>query len=156
MDTGGLINACRQGTSLTNPLSHLGRDCIGIAKTGSGKTLAFVLPMLHHIMAQHPLQPGDGPMGLIMAPTRELVDKISRDIRKLAKVEGVTCAVVSGLLAAAAPIVVVCLLIPAIHPLLTPWHWIPSLIPPMTNCVPVFCLICVLTTVPECSQLTIH
>ena len=102
-----------------------GRDCIGIAKTGSGKTLAFVLPMLRHIKAQKPLESGDGPVGLIMAPTRELVKQIGGDIRKLAKVEGLTCVVVSGLLAAAGPIALVCLLMPAIpasHTLLTPWH----------------------------------
>lgn len=55
-----------------------GRDCIGIAKTGSGKTLAFVLPMLRHIKDQPPLATGDGPIALIMAPTRELVQQISK------------------------------------------------------------------------------
>jgi ATP-dependent RNA helicase DDX46/PRP5 len=55
-----------------------GRDCIGIAKTGSGKTLAFVLPMLRHIKDQPPLANGDGPIALIMAPTRELVAQISK------------------------------------------------------------------------------
>ena len=83
-----------------------GRNCIGIAKTGSGKTLALVLPLLRHIKAQKPLESGDGPVGLIMAPTRELVNQIGRDIRRLAKVEDLTCAVVSGPLAAAAPIVI--------------------------------------------------
>ena len=93
-----------------------GRDCIGIAETGSGKTLAFVLPMLRHIKyikAQHPLVLGDSPIGLIMAPTRELVHQIGRDVRRFAKVEGLTCVVVSGLLAAAGPVAVVCLLMPA-------------------------------------------
>jgi ATP-dependent RNA helicase DDX46/PRP5 len=47
-----------------------GRDCIGCAKTGSGKTLAFVLPMIRHIMHQPPLEIGEGPIGLILAPTR--------------------------------------------------------------------------------------
>ena len=73
-----------------------GRDCIGIAKTGSGKTLAFVLPMLRHIKAQPPIQQGDGPIGLVMAPTRELVVQIGRDIRKFAKTENLTCVVVYG------------------------------------------------------------
>ncbi len=49
-----------------------GRDVIGIAETGSGKTLAYLLPLLRHILDQPPLQEGDGPIGLIMAPTREL------------------------------------------------------------------------------------
>lgn len=58
--------------------THTHRDCIGIAKTGSGKTLAFVLPMLRHIKDQTPLMQGDGPIALIMAPTRELVQQISK------------------------------------------------------------------------------
>jgi hypothetical protein len=60
------------------PIIMSGRDCIGIAKTGSGKTLAFVLPMLRHIKDQPPLENGDGPIALIMAPTRELVAQISK------------------------------------------------------------------------------
>lgn len=73
-----------------------GRDCIGIAKTGSGKTIAFVLPMLRHIKAQKPVEQGDGPVGLIMAPTRELVTQIGRDVKKFAKVENMTCVTVYG------------------------------------------------------------
>ena len=49
-----------------------GRDIIGIAKTGSGKTLAFILPMLKHVMDQPEVQAGEGPVALIMTPTREL------------------------------------------------------------------------------------
>lgn len=54
------------------------RDCIGIAKTGSGKTLAFVLPLMRHVKDQPPVGMGDGPVGLLMAPTRELVQQISK------------------------------------------------------------------------------
>ncbi len=57
-----------------------GRDCIGIAKTGSGKTLAFLLPMLRHIKDQRPIARGDGPIALIMAPTRELVQQIGKEV----------------------------------------------------------------------------
>ena len=39
---------------------------------------AFVLPMMRHIKDQPPLQQGDGPIGLLMAPTRELVQQISK------------------------------------------------------------------------------
>nr|GMD46778.1 DEAD-box ATP-dependent RNA helicase 42 [Ipomoea batatas] len=78
------------------PIIMSGRDCIGIAKTGSGKTLAFVLPMLRHIKDQPPLVPGDGPIGLVMAPTRELVQQIHSDIRKFAKVMGLSCVPVYG------------------------------------------------------------
>ncbi|KAJ9704690.1 hypothetical protein PVL29_002976 [Vitis rotundifolia] len=78
------------------PIIMSGRDCIGIAKTGSGKTLAFVLPMLRHIKDQPPVIPGDGPIGLIMAPTRELVQQIHSDIKKFAKVVGISCVPVYG------------------------------------------------------------
>ncbi|KAJ7977004.1 putative Dead box ATP-dependent RNA helicase [Quillaja saponaria] len=78
------------------PVIMSGRDCIGIAKTGSGKTLAFVLPMLRHIKDQPPLVAGDGPIGLIMAPTRELVQQIHSDIKKFTKVLGLQCVPVYG------------------------------------------------------------
>lgn len=78
------------------PVIMSGRDCIGIAKTGSGKTLAFVLPMLRHIKDQPPLMSGDGPIGLIMAPTRELVQQIHSDIKKFTKVLGLSCVPVYG------------------------------------------------------------
>ncbi|PHT32992.1 DEAD-box ATP-dependent RNA helicase 45 [Capsicum baccatum] len=78
------------------PIIMSGRDCIGIAKTGSGKTLAFVLPMLRHIMNQPSRESGDGPIGLIMAPTRELVQQIHSDIKKFARVMGLTCVPVYG------------------------------------------------------------
>ncbi|KAG9456616.1 hypothetical protein H6P81_001124 [Aristolochia fimbriata] len=78
------------------PIIMSGRDCIGIAKTGSGKTLAFVLPMLRHIKDQPPVVPGDGPIGLIMAPTRELVQQIHSDIRKFSKALGINCVPVYG------------------------------------------------------------
>ncbi|CAO2200113.1 unnamed protein product [Urochloa humidicola] len=78
------------------PVIMSGRDCIGVAKTGSGKTLAFVLPMLRHVKDQPPVVPGDGPIGLIVAPTRELVVQIHSDIRKFSKVIGVSCVAVYG------------------------------------------------------------
>ena len=46
----------------------------GIAQTGSGKTAAFVLPMVVHCMAQRLLEEGEGPIGVILAPTRELAE----------------------------------------------------------------------------------
>lgn len=59
------------------PTALSGRDLIGIAKTGSGKTAAFIWPMLVHIMDQKELKEGDGPIGLILAPTRELSQQVS-------------------------------------------------------------------------------
>ena len=52
------------------PALMSGRDVLGIAKTGSGKTAAFLLPALVHVMDQHELEKGDGPIVLAMAPVR--------------------------------------------------------------------------------------
>lgn len=49
-----------------------GNDMIGIAETGSGKTLSFLLPAMIHIEGQPANTKGDGPLGLVLAPTREL------------------------------------------------------------------------------------
>lgn len=49
---------------------------VGIAETGSGKTLAYLLPGVVHINAQPHLSPGDGPIVLVLAPTRELAVQV--------------------------------------------------------------------------------
>lgn len=67
------------------PAIMSGRDLIGIAKTGSGKTLAFLLPMFRHILDQPPLEETDGPISIIMTPTRELCMQIGKDIKKFTK-----------------------------------------------------------------------
>lgn len=61
-----------------------GRDMIGVAETGSGKTLAFLLPAVVHINAQPLLRPGDGPIALVVAPTRELAKQIKIEVDKFA------------------------------------------------------------------------
>lgn len=72
------------------PCIMAGRDVIGIAKTGSGKTLAYLLPMLRHIMDQPPLQPGEsGPIGLVLAPARELAFQIHNVCKVFAKNLGI-------------------------------------------------------------------
>jgi len=53
-------------------ISLSGRDLVGIAQTGSGKTCSFVLPGIVHINAQPALKHGDGPVMLVLCPTREL------------------------------------------------------------------------------------
>lgn len=58
------------------PIALSGRDMVGIAQTGSGKTLAYMLPAIVHIQHQKRLQRGDGPIVLVLAPTRELAQQI--------------------------------------------------------------------------------
>jgi len=67
------------------PAIMSGRDVIGVAKTGSGKTVAFILPMFRHIKDQRPVENLDGPIGLILAPTRELATQIHRDCKPYLK-----------------------------------------------------------------------
>ncbi|KAG0991645.1 hypothetical protein G6F57_004003 [Rhizopus arrhizus] len=64
------------------PMALSGRDVVGVAETGSGKTLAYTLPAIVHINAQPLLQPGEGPIVLILAPTRELAVQIREQCDK--------------------------------------------------------------------------
>mmetsp|Transcript_6816 Transcript_6816/g.9167 ORF Transcript_6816/g.9167 Transcript_6816/m.9167 type:complete len:491 (-) Transcript_6816:205-1677(-) len=75
------------------PMALLGRDMVGISATGSGKTLAFLLPAMVHINAQPYLQPGDGPIVLVIAPTRELAIQIKVECDKFGGTSGIknTC-----------------------------------------------------------------
>lgn len=58
------------------PIALSGNNMVGVARTGSGKTLAFILPAIVHINSQPELQRGDGPIALVLAPTRELAQQI--------------------------------------------------------------------------------
>lgn len=64
------------------PMALSGRDVVGVAKTGSGKTLAFILPAVVHINAQPLLEPGDGPIALVLCPTRELAMQTNDECNK--------------------------------------------------------------------------
>jgi superfamily II DNA/RNA helicase len=83
--------------SIAIPVALKGQDLIGIAKTGSGKTAAFVLPGLIHITRQEPMQPGDGPIALVLSPTRELAQQTSQVCQDFAQSLGVRqCCVFGG------------------------------------------------------------
>ena len=77
------------------PMAESGLDSIAVAKTGSGKTLAFGIPMIRHILDQPPLKPLDGPIALVLAPTRELSEQIGKELRPFLKASGlnIACAV---------------------------------------------------------------
>jgi len=78
------------------PMALTGRDVVGIAKTGSGKTLAFIVPAVIHINAQPLLKPGDGPIALIVAPTRELACQIEQECVQFGSSSGLKIACVYG------------------------------------------------------------
>eukprot|EP00741_Cyanophora_paradoxa_P011773 tig00020563_g11377.t1 len=63
------------------PAALSGRDILGFAETGSGKTAAFCIPMIAHILHQSPIQRGDGPIALVLAPTRELAQQIDKEAK---------------------------------------------------------------------------
>ncbi|KAF9767296.1 ATP-dependent RNA helicase dbp2 [Fusarium sp. DS 682] len=67
------------------PMALSGRDVVGIAETGSGKTLTYCLPSIVHINAQPLLAPGDGPIVLVLAPTRELAVQIQEEMKKFGR-----------------------------------------------------------------------
>lgn len=78
------------------PTALSGRDIIGIAKTGSGKTAAFVFPMVIHILDQEELDKGQGPIGVVCAPTRELAQQIYSETKKFAKPYGIRVSGIFG------------------------------------------------------------
>ncbi|ELA40944.1 uncharacterized protein VICG_02033 [Vittaforma corneae ATCC 50505] len=79
------------------PMALSGRDMVGIADTGSGKTISFVLPALIHAQSQPPLREDDGPIVLILAPTRELCTQIETVVREYTPYYNLrSCAVYGG------------------------------------------------------------
>lgn len=78
------------------PAIMSGRDVIGIAKTGCGKTLSFLLPMFRHILDQPKLERGDGPIAVVITPTRELATQICDDAQKFTRVLGLRVVAIYG------------------------------------------------------------
>lgn len=70
------------------PVAFSGRDMIGVAFTGSGKTLAFSLPLLMFALeeqAKMAYQSGEGPLGMIVCPSRELARQTYEGLVQMAK-----------------------------------------------------------------------
>ncbi|KAM7260354.1 hypothetical protein ACFE04_016095 [Oxalis oulophora] len=67
------------------PVALSGRDLLGCAETGSGKTAAFSIPMIQHCLSQSPIQRGDGPLALVLAPTRELAQQIEKEVKAFSR-----------------------------------------------------------------------
>lgn len=77
---------------LSLPLLLEGRDCIGKSKTGSGKTTAFALPILQKLDLEN-----RNVQALIICPTRELGQQVTKEIRRLGrKYDGLQVLLVSG------------------------------------------------------------
>ncbi|KAJ6232847.1 atp-dependent RNA helicase ddx5-related [Anaeramoeba flamelloides] len=82
--------------SQTWPISLQGHDLIGVAETGSGKTLSFLIPAFVHILDQRPITRGDGPICLILAPTRELAIQIKEVSEEFGRTINITSNCVYG------------------------------------------------------------
>ncbi|MDD9336237.1 MAG: DEAD/DEAH box helicase [Wolbachia sp.] len=60
------------------PLALQGKDILGSAQTGTGKTLAFAIPLVAKL-----LDKSNTGSALVIAPTRELAQQVTNEIRKL-------------------------------------------------------------------------
>ncbi|KAJ1987987.1 ATP-dependent DNA/RNA helicase, partial [Coemansia thaxteri] len=72
------------------PLALAGKDVLARAKTGSGKTAAFCLPILHKLLTTKEALPINSEnrkktRALILVPTRELAEQVTKYIAELIK-----------------------------------------------------------------------
>jgi ATP-dependent RNA helicase RhlE len=74
------------------PPAMQGLDLLATASTGSGKTAAFLLPILHHLIAER----RGVTRALVITPTRELAAQIVEDLNALAVHTPLTAAAVFG------------------------------------------------------------
>ncbi|WNG19001.1 DEAD/DEAH box helicase [Cystobacter fuscus] len=72
------------------PPALAGRDVIGCAATGTGKTAAYLLPLVERLAG------APGPAGVVLAPTRELVQQIADEATFFGQPRGLSQAVVIG------------------------------------------------------------
>lgn len=74
------------------PIIIARRDVMACAQTGSGKTAAFLVPILNQMFEHGPPNINQGrsyrrkqhPLGLVLAPTRELATQIYDESKKFA------------------------------------------------------------------------
>jgi ATP-dependent RNA helicase DeaD len=77
----------------TIPPLIAGRDLLGQAATGTGKTAAFALPILQRILNEGK---GDGPVAVVLVPTRELAMQVAEAVHRYGKAIGVRVLPVYG------------------------------------------------------------
>ena len=69
------------------------KDVIACAQTGTGKTAAFLLPIIHKIISEEPL---DGIKALVIVPTRELAVQIAQHMEGISYFTPVSSIAVYG------------------------------------------------------------
>jgi ATP-dependent RNA helicase RhlE len=67
------------------PLILDGKDLMGLAQTGTGKTAAFGLPLIDRLLEEDKRPLPKGTRALILAPTRELVNQIAKNLVSFVK-----------------------------------------------------------------------
>jgi len=81
------INKPTEIQNNTIPLLMSGQAIVGVSETGSGKTLAYALPLLHLIKSLElngePVTAESSPRAVIMVPTRELGEQVSKVLKTL-------------------------------------------------------------------------
>jgi ATP-dependent RNA helicase DeaD len=70
-----------------------GRDLLGQAATGTGKTAAFALPILQRLAEEGH---AEGPMAIVLVPTRELAMQVAEAVHRYGKALGVRVLPVYG------------------------------------------------------------
>ncbi|XP_048098805.1 probable ATP-dependent RNA helicase DDX31, partial [Alosa alosa] len=86
------LNKVLNVTSMTSvqkqtiPVLLAGKDAVVRSQTGSGKTLAYGIPIVQSLQAVEPkIKRGDGPLAVIVVPTRELAQQSFQIFQKLLK-----------------------------------------------------------------------
>ena len=74
------------------PVVTNGKDLIGQAMTGTGKTAAFSLPVLNRLYSLE----GNGPVALVLCPTRELARQVHHEVNRMAGTSGARSALIYG------------------------------------------------------------
>ena len=80
LDELGIVNPTEIQQQVIPLLLEVNTDLVGQAQTGTGKTVAFGLPLLHKIDSKK-----DCIQGLILCPTRELVQQVAKQLFRFTK-----------------------------------------------------------------------
>ncbi|KAK1333734.1 hypothetical protein QTO34_006121 [Cnephaeus nilssonii] len=71
---------------------YSGKDLIAQARTGTGKTFSFAIPLIEKLLGElHDRKRGRAPQVLVLTPTRELANQVSRDFSDITKKLSVAC-----------------------------------------------------------------
>ncbi|XP_040831797.1 nucleolar RNA helicase 2 [Ochotona curzoniae] len=71
---------------------YSGKDLIAQARTGTGKTFSFAIPLVEKLQGElQDRKRGRSPQVLVLAPTRELANQVSRDFSDITKKLAVAC-----------------------------------------------------------------